>query len=204
MTLMSGTGVHHDVISGLGTIGGWFIHPPSGMRFGLCCNHVLAALGHASVGAPVWSQGASAGTLHAWMALQLAYYNTADAALFAVPATASLTWPHAVPAGTGRAEPGLRVYKHGATTGRTTGFIRETGLDRRFRLRGVGLWFQGILSIESEVLGPFSDHGDSGALVMNAETHEAVGLLLAKDEHLAYAFPITAAEPLLRGLCYAA
>lgn len=203
MTIATGTAIHHDIVSGQGTVGAWLIHPPSGQRFGLSCNHVVAALGHAQVGNALFEQGRAVGAVHSWIALRNGYFNTADAALFTVPVNATLTWPHPVPVGNAMASHGLHVYKHGATTGLTQGRIVDFGLELRFRLRGVPLWFEGIIAIEG--FGqPFSDRGDSGALVLDTITNEAVGVLLARNEHLAYAYPMQAAAALLRGLNYAA
>lgn len=203
MTITSGTGIHHDIVSGQGTVGAWLIHPSSGLRYGLSCNHVVAALGHAQAGNTLYDQGRAVGALHAWLALQTGYFNTADAALFAVPANATLAWPHPVPIGNAPPSHGLYVYKHGATTGLTHGRILDFGLEVRLRLRGVPLWFEGIIAIEGAGQ-PFSDRGDSGALVLDATTNEAVGVLFARNEHVAYAYPVQAAAPLLRGLNYAA
>lgn len=203
ITIASGGDIHHDSVSGLGTVGGWLVHPPSGWRFGMSCNHVVAALGHAPLGAPLLQQQRLVGRLHAWTALSTAYYNRADAALFAVPPSAVLTWQHPVPTGTGTPLLANRVYKHGAATGRTTGRIVDVGLDRHFRLRGTPLWFEGIIAIQSDTADPFSNHGDSGALVMDMKTNEAVAVLLAKDEHIAYAYPLQAAHELLGGMRWA-
>lgn len=202
MTIASGADIHHDTVSGQGTVGAWLIHPPSGLRFGLSCNHVVAALGHAQVGAPVYQQGRAVGQVHSHIGLSTAHYNRADAALFRVPPEAMLSWAHPPPVGTALPVPGMHVYKVGATTGHTSGRIMDIGRDQHFRLRGVPLWFENIIAIEGHG-APFSDHGDSGALLMEAGTHQAVGVLMAMNEHLSFAFPMQAAGPQLRELRYA-
>ncbi len=199
----SGADVHHDAVSGQGTIGGWLIHPPSGQRFGFGNCHVLAALGRATVGAPLFQHGHIIGALHAYMTLDQAYYNRADAALFRVDPRTQLRWAHPPPIGNVEPHVGMRVYKHGATTGRTTGVVIGIGRSQRITFGGLPYFFDGVIAIQG-INGNFSEIGDSGALVMSTDDQCAVGMLFAKHPKTneAYAFPISAAAPLLKTLHY--
>ena len=199
----SGADVHHDVVSGQGTVGGWLVHPPSGQRFGFGNCHVVAALGRAAMGAPLYQHGHNVGALQAYITLDQRYYNTTDVALFSVDPRTQLHWAHPAPVGNVEPNVGMRVYKHGATTGLTTGVIIGTGGKRRMLLGGLPFWFDDIVTIKGSDL-PFSAIGDSGALVMATDEQCATAILFGKhptkDE--AYAFPISAAAPLFAGLHY--
>ncbi|MBK6774551.1 MAG: hypothetical protein IPG74_01440 [Flavobacteriales bacterium] len=204
-TATSGTDVHHDEVSGQGTVGGWLVHPGSGARFGFSNCHVMAALGRARLHAPLYQQGRLLGHLHSYLTLDQRYYNAADIALFSVDPTTTLRWAHPPPMGNTSPGVGMRVYKHGAGTGLTRGAVIRTGGTRRMVLGGQPFWFDDIITITGFDGLPFSGHGDSGALVMWAEEQYALAILLGKHptNHEAYAFPISAAAPVFAGLHYA-
>ena len=77
---------------------------------------------------------------------------------------------------------GLPVEKIGRTTHRTTGVITAFEIDAlQVNYPGVGaLVFDGQIEVRSEPAGEqFSSGGDSGSLVFQSLSHEAVGLLFA-------------------------
>jgi hypothetical protein len=79
------------------------------------------------------------------------------------------------------AEVGMRVVKSGAATGVTIGVVAEVTPE--------------LIRIEKPAESPadyvLSDHGDSGAVWLDAQTGNAVGLHFTRQEHaIAYARPL--------------
>src|SRR5262245_59324396 len=73
---------------------------------------------------------------------------------------------------------GMRVHKHGRTTGYTAGRIFDVNADV------VVEYEMGLISFEDQVLiqadhGSFSDGGDSGSVIVDRKTRRATGLLFA-------------------------
>jgi hypothetical protein len=100
------------------------------------------------------------------------------------------------PAGTADPVKEMLVEKHGRTSGRTTGKIKAVGLtaqvndpDRRIELTFINLFRVEALSGDD---GSVADFGDSGSLVVEKTSRNAVGLLHAADElgTFYYAHPI--------------
>ncbi|HLT35459.1 MAG TPA: hypothetical protein VK034_04215 [Enhygromyxa sp.] len=100
---------------------------------------------------------------------------------------------HAVPSPTGVAGPviGERVFKVGRTTGLRWGTIVSVG-ERVGRVPyAIGeCWFRGSFVIEGDDGLPFSDSGDSGAIVVR-RTGEVVGMVYAGSGTETFACPIT-------------
>ena len=93
-----------------------------------------------------------------------------------------------VVAGTAPPELGMAVRKSGRTTGLTTGEINV--LDATVN---VSYGTNRIAQFENQiVLGPMSQGGDSGSLIVAAEALKAVGLLFAGSEQTTIANPIQA------------
>lgn len=94
---------------------------------------------------------------------------------------------------------GMRVYKVGRTTGATAGRVTAFALDNVVVAFDAGnVRFDDQVEIESAGSRPFSDGGDSGSLIVNADI-QAVALLFAgsdsggrRDLGLTYASPIRA------------
>jgi hypothetical protein len=77
-------------------------------------------------------------------------------------------------------EEAIEVEKVGRTTGATRGRVTAIGLINVIVTYDIGdIRFDGVMQVESGHQQPFSDAGDSGALVYTADTHRAVGLLFA-------------------------
>ena len=94
-------------------------------------------------------------------------------------------------------DPGEVVYKVGRTTGATKGKVTAFDIDNLVvNFEVSNLIFENQIEIEGTGKKPFSDGGDSGALIVNARM-EAVALLFAGSEvggknkqGLTYANPI--------------
>lgn len=81
------------------------------------------------------------------------------------------------------------VRKHGRTTGHTVGVIRDVSADIRVRFGRKMVEFEDQIAIVG-VQGqgtPFSSGGDSGSLIVDAVSKEAVGLLFAGGGHTTFA-----------------
>jgi hypothetical protein len=75
----------------------------------------------------------------------------------------------------------LAVRKEGRTTGVTTGVVRHTDVSTEVdytQLGGGMAQLVGQITIQGDA-GPFSDEGDSGSLVVTADTIQPVALLVA-------------------------
>ncbi|MDX2170577.1 MAG: hypothetical protein SF182_26125 [Deltaproteobacteria bacterium] len=83
--------------------------------------------------------------------------------------------------GAGKATRNAPVGKVGRTTGITTGTIVSIDADMDVFIpeRGAAIFEDQILIAGSADTPRFSDEGDSGALIINTDTREAVGLLFA-------------------------
>jgi hypothetical protein len=100
--------------------------------------------------------------------------------------------------------PGMKVLKFGRSTGLTMGVITsiafETHLCWERRTPQRMHHFTGLIRIESaDRSKPFALPGDSGALIVSAENHSAIGMYFAGHSHGQYglASPIDAIESAL-------
>lgn len=82
---------------------------------------------------------------------------------------------------------GQSVHKHGRSTRHTTGVIRAVSVDMSVNYDGRRAWFENQIEIDT---AGFSRGGDSGSLIVNGTTNEAVGLLFAGDGTGTLANPI--------------
>jgi hypothetical protein len=100
---------------------------------------------------------------------------------------------HAVPTPSGFAHPvlGERVFKVGRTTGLRRGVITSVN-DHVGPIPYAigGCWFSGSFVVEGERGLPFSEGGDSGAIVVR-QTGEVIGLIYAGNGVETFACPIT-------------
>jgi len=97
-----------------------------------------------------------------------------------------------VPVGIARPQVNDRVFKVGRTTGLTHGVIRSvTTVVVPVPYRDGPSWFQHSMTIEGVNGTMFSDHGDSGSAIVNANK-QIVGLLYAGNGSQTYACPIDA------------
>lgn len=100
-------------------------------------------------------------------------------------------------------EPGLRVAKVGRTTGLTRGRISAFELDDLVinygRVTG-NLTFDDTLEIESTGSLPFSDGGDSGSLIVDADKKAVAQLFAGSDQGGRLHLGVTFATPIKRVL----
>jgi hypothetical protein len=172
-----------------GTFGA-LVHDAAGTRFVLSNNHVLADENALAAGAPIFQPGLlDGGTVPAdaiarltrFVPLDPAGPNTVDCAIAEVVDNASVT--NAIlgggpPKGVAAADHDMVVEKTGRTTGYTAGRISSTEADVKVSYE------IGTLSFTNQILiaglnGPFSAAGDSGSLILERDTQDAVGLLFA-------------------------
>jgi hypothetical protein len=212
--LLLGASVGHLRVTA-GTIGG-FVRRGSAICL-LSNNHVLANEDRASAGDWVIQRGALDGgrrppdhvaRLRRWIRLRRNGANVVDAALAVIEAGIEHD-PAMLRGLVGRRnrrlaglgpeflDEGTIVYKVGRTTGATRGRVTAFDLDNLVVNFDIGnLRFDGQIEIESAGARPFSDGGDSGSLIVDAEMR-AVALLFAGSEFggrknlgLTYANPI--------------
>ena len=98
-------------------------------------------------------------------------------------------------------EPGLRVAKVGRTTGLTRGRISAFELDDLAIVYDMGnIIFDDSLEIESTTSRPFSDGGDSGSLIVDAEKKAVAQLFAGSDIGGRGNMGVTYATPIRRVL----
>jgi hypothetical protein len=184
-----------------GTLGALVEGRSDGVTRMLSNNHVLADCNKGLLGDPILQPGRSdggcdlgdaAGTLHSFVPLAHTE-NRADAALadifedampddMSLPGIGSVTswWTEDAPEVTA-------VQKVGRTTGLTHGRITAIGVGGSqvpVRYDDQTLWFSDPIEVMG-IQGSFSEPGDSGSLVVDAD-RSAVGLLFAGDGTATY------------------
>jgi hypothetical protein len=161
-------------------------------RFVLSNNHVLADENQLPVGAPTFQPGfLDAGsppttgpiaTLSAFRTLEPAQPNAVDCAISEISDPSLVTnsiIKIGVPNGIAPALSSMIVHKFGRTTGYRVGFVDATMMDVSVDYNIGTLKFDDQIIIKGLNGEPFSDEGDSGALVVERTTSRAVGLLFA-------------------------
>ena len=163
----------------------------NGRRYVLSNNHVLANAGGGAIGDPIYQPGPvdgaallehAIGRLSRLVPLDLTGgLNTVDAAIAEVQAGSVLAEVCSVgtPSRTIQPDRGIAVVKHGRTTGLTRGQITDVDGDFIVDVGGRMAYFTGAVVIRGvPPTVPFSDSGDSGALVVDGN-RRACGLLFA-------------------------
>ena len=200
-----GASIGHFDVTG-GSIGCRVVKPGDAGEYILSNNHVLANVNAGSVGDDILQPspddggddspppgGDSVGQLAEFAKLDFGAANLIDAAI------ARVTTPGAVAAGlAGIGDVGApvdgqlhqSVRKSGRTTGVTIGVIGDLSAHISVDYGGQLAHFDHQLAIAT-VGSFFSDEGDSGALVVDAVTCAAVGLLMGGASGVSYANPIT-------------
>lgn len=199
--LVPGCSIAHYQV-GAGTLGA-FVRDGSGQVQILSNNHVLAQVNEASIGDVILQPGKHDGGVMADKVGQLKAFhwlqdagNVVDAAVadiepqhlpsdFSIPGIGRIAgvFPGAQPVGAGR------VQKVGRSTGKTDGHITALGLrNLPVQFGSRTLRFDNVVEIEGTDR-PFSDSGDSGSLIVNAD-RLAVGLLFGGTGQSTYCNPV--------------
>lgn len=210
--LLPGSSIGHARVTA-GTLGAFVEDARGGGRFVLSNNHVLADEDRASKGDPILqparADGGRAGSdvvarLERTVRLRKSG-NRVDAALARLEDGVEFdpTRLH----GLGplleqrvlRLEPGDRVAKLGRTTGLTRGFVSAIEVDRLIVGYEQGeKRFDDQLEISPLGRAPFSQAGDSGAMIVDAGRHPAALLFAGNDADSTYAHPLASVLAALR------
>jgi hypothetical protein len=183
-----------------GTLG-CFVKDPRNSIYVLSNNHVLGNSNTARWNDPILQPGPEDGgrrrdtvaNLRYLVDLEFSGPNYMDAALAIIQEGLNPLYPiYNRRAVTGTVDPRnkMRVEKWGRTTGHTVGSVTTSNLDIIVDFDGHELEFLDQFEIKARGR-MFCDGGDSGSLILERDTSNAVGLLFAgNDEGTTYATPI--------------
>jgi hypothetical protein len=207
-----GSSVSHRLNYIKGTLG-CFVKDKDGETYILSNHHVLYNSDDYRdnfVVQPCAMEGGSANDVVGEYKESLAYFpsdiNSFDAALAGPVQTAikpKIPGINKAVKGTVKAENGQQVYKIGATTGITYGKISSLSANARVKIDDHKYDFVNQIRIQGfdnqfAIESPFSQPGDSGALILDLKSHKAIGLLFAgNEEGITLANPI---QPVLEKL----
>lgn len=164
-----------------------------GATFILSNNHVLADENNLSPGAVIYQpaildddnfENHQIATLTAYAKLLHDAPNTIDCAIAEVTdgSLVSNSILHiGTPTGTTAPAIGMPVHKFGRSSGYTVGSVSLVDTNVRLEYDTDIFLFKHQIIIESSTDEPFSEKGDSGALVVERGTQRAVGLLIGRD-----------------------
>ncbi len=203
---LCGVSAGHVASVTTGTLG-CLVQDRQGTRYALSNNHVFAASNNGTIGDLIVQPGPSDGgvapgdtiaRLAMWVPVffSSSYADPDRKINYIDAATAELTNPALVQpdiqrigrvSGMVDASTGQAVHKHGRTTGYTTGTVGGISVDIFVNFGGQLAWFKDQIEINTP---GFSDHGDSGSLIVTNPANEAVGLLFAGDGTRTLANPI--------------
>ena len=173
-----------------------------GNHYILSNNHVLAAANAAEPGDIVLQPGPADGgmlpndgiaTLEPYQEIDFSGgSNDIDAAIALVgDCNQTVVSPEIIDTGSPTATPqtateGQTVRKYGRTTGHTTGVVSDISGDFWVHYtegaQVLRAWFENQIVVKSNGSGLFSQRGDSGSLIVDAETRDPVALLFAGSE----------------------
>ncbi|RPI17243.1 MAG: hypothetical protein EHM58_09970 [Ignavibacteriae bacterium] len=203
-SITTGNPARHFRLNGWGTLGGYVDDKLSNLRLAISNNHVFGNLNRASINDRIeYDTGAGiiqiGGFRRMFPLLPPPDVNNVDAAVAWVKDDINLKWIRKKPRGSIRPRLNMEVYKIGATTGYTEGFISSIALNHRVKYHGAGIFnFVNSIVILGKNGYPFSLPGDSGSLVFKKSTHEAVGMIFAGDGTYSFANSFKNIESLLQ------
>lgn len=186
-SIISGNPAKHYKLNGWGTLGGYVTDNLSNYRLAISNNHVFGLLNKAKVNDKIlYDNGAEIITIGGFYRkvdlLMPPSVNIVDAAVGWINEDIKLKWARKKPLNSLYPIIGMEVYKIGATTGYTEGFIVSNNLRHRVNYRGFGILnFSNSINILGKGGFPFSLPGDSGSLVFKKKTNEVVGMIFAGD-----------------------
>jgi S1-C subfamily serine protease len=162
-------------------------------------NHVLANVNQASVGDRIVQPGkADGGTklvakLVDWHEIRFDTDNEVDCAVAQTSFELASPEHHTFVIGTDTLEATLNmpVRKEGRTTGLRLGTVVGLSADIRVRYGSRQASFVNQIQIQGRFPNTFSEPGDSGSLVVEANTIQPVGLLFSGGSSFTFANPIT-------------
>jgi len=175
-----------------------------GTRYILSNNHVLANANGLPIGSLIFQPGLlddgnpqrdQIATLTRFIALTSEQPNALDCAIAAIldPKSVRASFlpkvgrlKHSEPI---TATENMRVEKVGRTTGYTTGIVFDVSADIKIEYDLGMLTFQDQILVRGSA-GPFSDHGDSGSVIVDRTTKRATALLLAGSASHTVANPL--------------
>jgi hypothetical protein len=185
-----------------GTLGA--VVTAEGKRYILSNNHVLANENRLPIDSPIFQPGLMDGgeparhqiaTLTRFVPITAAGPNAVDGAIAEI-LTPSAVRPTFLPrvgrlasAATVAATEDMQVHKVGRTTGYTKGTVFDISADVAIPYELGDVTFQDQILIRGE-RGMFSDRGDSGSVIVERGTKQAVGLLFAGSPLYTIANPI--------------
>lgn len=162
--------------------------------FILSNNHVLADEDNLQAGAAIYQPGIldngdvgrdRIASLSDTVRLDLRNFNVVDAAIAELDdngmASSEILYI-GNSAGPGNARRGMIVHKFGRTTAYTVGTITSTATDVIVRYETGEITFEDQILMTSAGSRPFSAGGDSGSLIIDRDSGQAVGLLFAGSE----------------------
>ena len=195
-----GNGIRHPLFIGWGTLGGIFTRANDTHVYGLSNNHVIANFNNGNKGDTILHPDLGViGTLFNWFTLLAPpQVNYMDAALVQLDPKYQAQWHPPRPATGQWMHPnvGMRVVKNGYASQTTHGVITFIGGQGSAALSGRTFNFSGIIEIQG-LEGHFSDHGDSGSVVLSWPERYMVGVVFAKVGDFSWALPISRIQTLL-------
>ena len=177
----------------------------AGQRFALTTGHVLGSIEGGQIGdlvlqpaiGDVGSEADGIGKVARLIPIERGRHakNVADAGIARIDADVeidnSICAIGAI-AGIMTPAPGMQVIKHGRTTQRTEGIISDFPIHTVVTLKHSDLTlvarFNNQMRIESADKLAFAEGGDSGSLIIDKETRNAVGLFFAAPDTGSFAF----------------
>jgi hypothetical protein len=172
-----------------GTFGA-LVHDAKG-QYILSNNHVLADEGRLKAGAPIFQPGLLDGgnpatdkiaELARFIKFQVGKPNSVDCAIARVLKQADVSSAIlriGIPKGVAAAQIDMVVHKFGRTSSYTVGRVISVDTDVTVGYDTGNFLFHGQIIIQSTNTRPFSRSGDSGSLIVERQSHAAVGLLFA-------------------------
>ena len=193
----TGAGIRHHNNSSRGTLGGVYTKDGDNFLYGLSNNHVIANLNNANVGDVIRdAQNREIGQLYRWIKLHpYPVANGIDAAIFRFRPDNRGKWVPFKPTGYANPVINLRVYKNGAASDVTYGWVK--GYNGSVKINHNGVWykFNGVISIRG-VSADFNLPGDSGSVVLTYHGKKQVALIFGKSGPYCWALPIRRIGPL--------
>jgi hypothetical protein len=188
LQLAPGTKIGHTnlaIKASYGSLGGFIVpRTNTGNLFAVSNNHVLADTNKGVPGDNVYYIGnnnfpVKIGVLKNYVPIKASEPNKLDLAVAELE-NYSFNSPPSF-AKYRKPQLGEKVYKHGASTGLTTGIIRSLNYTTKVNYGGFNAVFVDQIQIAT-INGPFSLPGDSGSIIKGSNDNAHVGLLFSGND----------------------